>query len=420
MSAAWIRRAPLVPGRDLVRRVAALESSGPYLKFASADARARTIDPDSLPERTSPRRRIVFVVAGLSVGGVERVTETAARVLSETHEVWIWVPTRARVLAATRVGDARIVGGDEADLVRFAQIRRIDVAVSNNGAMMGAIPALARNGTASIVLLHGLSTWNAQIIARDEAAFQAARAVWTFPAVGGALAELGFDVPCYEFRVPIDLGDWAWTPRAWAPPFRVAYLGRISGEKNLPAVLDLWAALRDRLGDDVRFEFVGGPDPRVKGNDGIWTRAAKEEIRRSPIWRRLEAADVLTDRGLVDDVAPLLRDVHFVALASDYEGQPVALVEAQASGAIGVYRDVGEVAALLRGAGVLVPARGRRMDSIEIAQAADGIATLTRFPEACDRIARAARARIERRHEARAWAAGFVRIVEDILAGGTG
>jgi hypothetical protein len=169
------------------------------------------------------------------------------------------------------------------------------------------------------------------------------------------------------------------------------------------------------MGDRVRFHFVGGPDPRVNWTE--WVVRKKAEILATEDWRKLVAAKVLTDHGLIANVPRVIKGFHVVGLTSDYEGQPVSLAEAQASGALAAFRNVGETASLLAdGAGIMVEPRKATMFDPEIYDLAERIASYLGSPTACRKMAERARARIVDRHGMRPWVEGCRRMIEDVIA----
>jgi glycosyltransferase involved in cell wall biosynthesis len=123
--------------------------------------------------------------------------------------------------------------------------------------------------------------------------------------------------------------------------FVIGWIGRMTGVKRLPVVLE---AFRDLLaqGADATLCLVGeGPD--------------RDDVER--LARRLGIARSCLFVGYQRDVAPYYRLIDVLVLASANEGTPVVAIEALAAGRPVVSTDVGGVADVVRdGAdGLLVP-----------------------------------------------------------------
>lgn len=141
--------------------------------------------------------------------------------------------------------------------------------------------------------------------------------------------------------------------------------------------LDLWlacAAEIRRRRPEVRFVLVGdGPE-----------RARLERIAGGP-----ELAGAVVFAGLQEDVRAYYAALDVYLVSSDYEGLPVALLEAMASGAPVVSTSVGGVPEVVREGrdGRLVPPG----DATALARA---VLDLLNAPEERNRLATAARARV--------------------------
>ncbi len=154
-------------------------------------------------------------------------------------------------------------------------------------------------------------------------------------------------------------------------PVRLLTVGLFyDGAKGVDLLLEAAATLRRRRGDGFRLDVVG---------DGI-ERAGYEE--RS---RRLGLTGLVTFHGLLPkrEVAELMRGADLYVLASRYDNNPVVLLEALACGLPAVATDVGGVAEILDGSGLLA------------SPDADSIAA--RLEAALDELGRFDRAAIARR-----------------------
>lgn len=110
-------------------------------------------------------------------------------------------------------------------------------------------------------------------------------------------------------------------PRPQQPPSRpgdriVACVARLSGEKNLPLLIEAFSRLRSEF-PDWRLEIWGeGPDRK----------------RLESLISSLESPAPITLNGYTDDPESALRHAGVLALTSDTEGQPLVLMEAMMLG----------------------------------------------------------------------------------------
>lgn len=108
--------------------------------------------------------------------------------------------------------------------------------------------------------------------------------------------------------------------------------------------LDLWLAAAARIArslPEARFLLVG---------DGPLRGVVEREIERLGLGERV------TLTGLQADVRPFLRAMDVYMVSSDFEGLPVALLEAMATGIVPVSTAVGGIGEVIsKGPGVLVP-----------------------------------------------------------------
>ncbi len=155
----------------------------------------------------------------------------------------------------------------------------------------------------------------------------------------------------------------------------VGSVGRLVDAKDYPTLIDAVALLAER-GVDIQLEIVG---------DGPERQNIETAIERHGIASRVRLAGIRTD------VAEWLARWGVFASSSMREGQPVALLEAMASGLPSVVTAVGGVPDTLADGveGIVVPPSN--------AQAlADGLQRLLGDPELRDTMGRAARERVIR------------------------
>lgn len=131
-------------------------------------------------------------------------------------------------------------------------------------------------------------------------------------------------------------------PRVDGEPLRVLFVGRLSVPKRVDAVLRAVAAARD-ASVDCRATIVGdGP----------------ERLALADLATHLGLARVVEFRGAMttDEVLDAYRDHHVLALVSDSEGWPKALIEAMAFGLVVIGSDQGLVPRIVAGGrGFTVP-----------------------------------------------------------------
>lgn len=114
------------------------------------------------------------------------------------------------------------------------------------------------------------------------------------------------------------------------PLFTIAFIGRLSEEKNPLALIAVAKKLLER------HQFV----IRVAG-DGPLMGELKQQVEKE----NLDKQFVI--HGYVSDVAKLLSESHCVVIPSQWEGMPLALLEAGATGVPVVATPVGNIALLL-------------------------------------------------------------------------
>lgn len=196
------------------------------------------------------------------------------------------------------------------------------------------------------------------------------------------------EAPRHHGRVRSQLGIGAGVPI-------VAIMGRLVPIKNHVLFVEVAGLVHDRR-PEVRFVVTG---------DGETRRATEAEIAS----RGLE--DVVTMTGWLDDPVAAITDFDLVALSSDQEGTPVALLEAIAAGVPVVATDVGGVRDVLGPdlLGQMVPPRDPE------ALAAAIMRTLDDPPDDA-----AARQRVLATHDISASITAHLDLYRDLLAGDRG
>ena len=122
-------------------------------------------------------------------------------------------------------------------------------------------------------------------------------------------------------------------------PVRFVTLGRLSLQKNHLLMLHAFRAALDR----------GISATLVIAGDGELKDKLTAEVGL------LGLTDQVSFVGYLEDVAPLLASADIFVLSSDYEGLPIAALEAMASGLPILSTDVGGMRDLVSDNGILVP-----------------------------------------------------------------
>lgn len=182
-------------------------------------------------------------------------------------------------------------------------------------------------------------------------------------------------------RCGIDLAEWRFAPRAResGPPTIVA-IGRLSAEKGFSVLLDAMAALRD-AGVAARLVLVG---------DGPERPALEAAIAAHRLGDRVTLAGELPP----DAVRARLREADIFCLPSFSEGLPVSIMEAMAAGVPVVATWIAGIPELAENGVTALTVPPARADAL-----ADALQRLIEGPALAERLATAARARVEERHD---------------------
>jgi glycosyltransferase involved in cell wall biosynthesis len=177
--------------------------------------------------------------------------------------------------------------------------------------------------------------------------------------------------------------------------FVIGYAGRLVAIKNVPLLLEAFAGVR-RVIPDARLLVAGDGPLRADVIDRVRTLGLAESVRLL---------------GWVEDLAPLFGASDVVALTSDNEGTPVALIEAMAAGCAVVSTRAGGVPDLLVDGvtGVLV-------DRGNAAGLCGAFLQLAKDPALRNRLGRAAREDVRRRFDADRLVSDIDGLYRDTLA----
>ncbi len=181
--------------------------------------------------------------------------------------------------------------------------------------------------------------------------------------------------------------------------FCVGTVCRMSKEKNLPMLLDVFAGLMRILGDrgqSTRLCLVGDGQERA----GLEERA-----------RQLGVADAVEFAGVQSDVAAWLGRMDVMCLSSTSEGTSIALLEAAASGLPCVATNVGGNHEVVADGvtGILVPSRD--VDAMVAA-----LVRLVESPETRHRMGVAGAERVAERYGLKQTAMTYRQIYDEVVA----
>lgn len=238
------------------------------------------------------------------------------------------IPTERVVLTGTALQKMRLVYS------KIHGLRNCDVLHSNSDLLSGLFLFWAKRCGIQVRIAHsrtpnwqlrqrGLRNWCLHQVFRWSARRYCTHA---FGVTRHALESLigsngGRDIPCRV--VPSAISSVRYSPRIKRPALApgtslvIGFIGRITGSKNPTFLVEVLAQIRKR-GTNAELLFVGaGPDEHK-----VWSTADRLEMRKH--------VALLPPQG---DVASLLSEkIDVLVLASEFEGSPRIVVEAQASG----------------------------------------------------------------------------------------
>ena len=156
---------------------------------------------------------------------------------------------------------------------------------------------------------------------------------------------------------------------------KLVYVGRLSGEKGVPILLESLKQLQKR-NYDFHLTLLGDGEDRKK---------LEQEVKQASLDQQI------TFGGFVDQetIATTLKDSDIFVLPSFAEGIPVALMEAMAIGTPVIATYVGGISEL-----VIDGITGKVVYPSDPSSLADAIAFYMDNPEACKTIAKAAREKV--------------------------
>ncbi len=234
------------------------------------------------------------------------------------------VPSRGASLRANREGLRRVIEGGGYDCVwgNFCSLSDMGPLMEARGSvpMRVAHAHSSRNmGTPLTAALHALHKGSVEGAATDLLSCSREAARFMFPAKlhhleSPRIVPNGVDVGRFAF----DDDERQRIRRAWGldDALVLVYLGRFSVEKNPHFAVDVLRALRSQ-GVDGRLVMLG---------DGPQRAEVSAQVEREGL------SDAVLMLGTVSDVERYLSAADVLVMPSLFEGLPLALVEAQASG----------------------------------------------------------------------------------------
>lgn len=280
------------------------------------------------------------------------------------------------VLAARTARVARVIRRFDADVIH-CHLPLASVVGRVAGALLG-VPVVSTEHNVLeryhvATRMAALATWRLQkhvIAVSDEVARSIARHASTTVPV--TVVRNGVDVS--QFSRAVDTAD---ARRRLGFDRGACVVGTVAVFRSQKR-LDLWMEAAARIAHEVpssRFVVVGDGPLRSEVDAAV---------------RRLGLSGKVVFPGLVEDVRPFLAAMDVYMMSSDFEGLPVALLEAMAAGVVPVTTDAGGIAEVVtEDAGVTV----RRGDPAALAAAVTRVLALP--VEAKTALSAAARRRVE-------------------------
>jgi glycosyltransferase involved in cell wall biosynthesis len=319
--------------------------------------------------------------------GLTRTAIEIDAVCPKGSVLWRALEGRAQVTLHALAGARRPAVSDVVDLTRLTKLASSATVIHLHSAKAGFLGRLAgalkHRIDACIFTPHGWSFW---AFSGPEAALYlqlervAARWCRSIVAVSHDERAAGLDrrvgTPAQYTVIHNGVDAERFTRTRTPVAGRVLLVGRLSRAKRPDIALQVLRVVRERVPNAELHIVGGGPEePRVR-------RLVDE----------LQLGDSVRLLGRRDDVGDLLADAQCLLLSSDYEGCPIAVLEAMAAGVPVVATDVGGVPELVVDGetGLLADRRGVHA----LAEAVERILT---EPAYATRLAEAARTRARER-----------------------
>lgn len=395
------------PSREeLVNQVLDLET-GPYLAWVTPSERAKAKDPLDLPRREG-LRRVLWVTETLGSGGAERIVETAARWLSENHDVMVWRHrTNGAAPQYSHLGGAVLVNGPWEDVAENITAFRPEIIFLSNCGCSEHTKELRATGAKVVYIPYGLTSWNIKMMGGEPDAW------WAYDRVCGGLYRMGYRQPMFALRGP--LGE---RPRSIRRPRRmgpvhVGYVGRMSGEKALPKVADFVWRLSQKMPRKVVLDVFGGVSVAAPEAYRNHFQTHLNGFHQSTEYALLAQEKMVVEHGIcaIDDI---YNNMDAVVLVSDFEGEPLVYLEAMARGVLCVGRGIGQIPDLLDGCGVMSRPTTTKASIDELEALAGQTAEVLRNRAEYGRLTDAALVRVMERHAKETWVDQAERVIAEV------
>lgn len=175
-------------------------------------------------------------------------------------------------------------------------------------------------------------------------------------------------------RKPVDLSRLRWP----ADSLVFGYMGRFSGEKSLVVMADVFRRVYEE-DKRARLLMIGGADPGVPQHSEYWN---KNVSNFTSVVDDMNLTDAVHVTGIVPDPWNYTRLLDVFIMTSQFEGVPLAMLEAMAAGVPCVSTAVGKIPQLLDcGAGYAIPKKGLDLDETEREQFAKRMLMVARKGE---------------------------------------
>jgi glycosyltransferase involved in cell wall biosynthesis len=310
------------------------------------------------------------------------------RIAAATEELRIPLvtvaPVRSKLDLARLARQARAVISTKPDLVH------VNLTIATNGRHL--LGALATSRTPTVATLH--------IVAPIQSRLQARILRGTYGRLRCAIAvseetrqQLVRDLHLEERAVRLIANGVEsrelTMPRETGSTVRLGALGRLTPQKGFDLLIE---AVRRLVADGMEITAV-------IGGEGIDRQALEAQARGAPV----------DFPGMVDDVPAFFDELDVFCLPSRWEGLPFALLEAMMTGLPCVAANVGDVAAAVGDAGIVIPA-----DDVDaLTRALD---RLIRSPDERIRLGQAAHERAARQFSVEAMIESTVQVYAEALA----